>query len=378
MKEIDGIRKQYERECKQQEIDSNKRIISGFWYFIFMFFFIYALSVVGFFKMDFLTMSITLGLVLILCLLAINLGNFCKLSEPWLKYALLAIICVVSGAVTSILTVHAVFLYILPLLFAIQCRQKAALWFTYVVDIFSMGISSIIGFYFGICDLNILIEGNFTRNHYLNYFYDGLIHLRISENPALIIIIFETIPRALILLIFALMLQHTVIHNTDDAIRIAELTWKKERDIVTGVYNKNIYEEMADGFFPNIKKVSAIYFDLNNLKKTNDQYGHEEGDALIGLLSQCLMQQGDERYKVFRLGGDEFLMTIENPELRETEQAILDVQLRLKESRTPRGLSVTSAVGWSAGDGKDIRRIVKTADANMYANKVAGKEGRGR
>ena len=338
---------QYKKELKQQEIQANKRILSGFRYFLAMYALVWFLSIVGFFEMNRGIMTVTLLILLPMLSIPELLTNKCDLSKPWIKYIFLTIICLATGAIAGILTIHAVFVYVLPLLFAIQCRSNKVLWITYGINIITMALSSLMGFYYGICDLNILAGSNRTLKAYMEFAPDGILQLPVQGNYAFIILFFEVLPRAMILLIFAVMLHYTVHRSSEDAVRIAELTWRKETD-------------------------------LNNLKKTNDRYGHAVGDALIATFSHCLQEEGDERYRIYRLGGDEFVMVIDNPVLHEPAKAIASVRDRLKACPKENGVEVSSAVGWSTGEGKQVRRVVEVADANMYADKVQGREGRNR
>lgn len=369
---------QYKKELKQQEIQANERILSGFRYFLAMYALVWFLSMVGFFEMNREIMTVTLLILLPMLSLPELFANKCDLSKPWVKYIFLTIICLATGAIAGILTIHAVFVYVLPLLFAIQCRNNKVLWITYGVNIITMALSSLMGFYYGICDLNILAGSNRTLKAYMEFAPDGILQLPVQGNYAFIILVFEVLPRAMILLIFAVMLHYTVHRSSEDAVRIAELTWRKETDLNTGVFNKNKYEEMADEYYPTVERIAAVFWDMNNLKKTNDRYGHAVGDALIATFSHCLQEEGDERYRIYRLGGDEFVMVIDNPVLHEPAKAIASVRERLKACPKENGVEVSSAVGWSTGEGKQVRRVVEVADANMYADKVQGREGRNR
>lgn len=62
------------------------------------------------------------------------------------------------------------------------------------------------------------------------------------------------------------------------------------------------------GFFccsADIERVAVIFWDLNNLKVTNDRFGHAEGDALIEKMSAILCGWMSRRCRVYRVGGDD-------------------------------------------------------------------------
>src|SRR3546814_5112048 len=50
----------------------------------------------------------------------------------------------------------------------------------------------------------------------------------------------------------------------------------------------------------------VLYFDVNNLKRINDQYGKAAGDAALKKIAEVLLANVRESDVVGRLGGDEF------------------------------------------------------------------------
>lgn len=264
------------------------------------------------------------------------------LSSPWIRYYFLTLICLVSGIIAALLSFHAVLLYVLPLLLAIQYRDGKALWFAFGVNTVTMTASM----------------------------------LPLNENPSLIIVAYGAFPRTIILFVFALMLRNTILTSHEDERRIAELTYHKETDLRTKLFNKNKYEEMAATYYPGIERVAVIFWDINNLKKVNDKYGHSMGDVLIETVSEKLHEQADERRRVYRVGGDEFLLIIDDPTPGEAEELIKKVREELHHSSEEGGIRISSAAGYAEGAGADIKEVVKCADAKMYEDKNAGREGR--
>lgn len=292
------------------------------------------------------------------------------------KYFYLSMVCILTGLIAGLLTIHAHYLFVLPLLFAIQYRNKVTLWLTYALDVVVMIISTGFGFYHGICDLNILLEGNETYGHYANLFNGGLITLKVSEDIRATIWFYASFPRAIILLAFTIILVNVVVKNDEDTSMIMKLTQTSETDAKTGLYNKAKFEDMLSDYYPKLRRVGAIFCDLNDLKKTNDTLGHEMGDALIATLAKVVGEVcGEDPYKrrAYRVGGDEFVIVLDDPKVGEPDQIINTIYGRLSEIREQGGMSVGVAIGWSVGDGRDARKIVNQADGNMYGNKKAMK-----
>jgi len=149
-------------------------------------------------------------------------------------------------------------------------------------------------------------------------------------------------------------------------------------DVMTGVKNKTAYEEEVEEISREIRGKTAefalIMFDINNLKPTNDTYGHDQGDKLI-IIAAAQMQKVFGKENVFRVGGDEFVVL-----LRHGEAA--SFQNRLQEfGQTLEQLNKEEAFVW--GDIKVARGatlydyrtdaayadVFRRADALMYQNK---------
>ena len=127
-------------------------------------------------------------------------------------------------------------------------------------------------------------------------------------------------------------------------------------------------------------KLLAVYMiDLDGFKQVNDQFGHELGDELLVAVGKRLGSQLRSTDTVARLGGDEFVVTAGG--LADERQA-RDLGLKLVDAfREPFLLSAgrQCRVGLTIGyvlvplDGTDPVRLLRQADAAMYAGKQGGK-----
>ena len=266
-------------------------------------------------------------------------------------------------------TLYAILLYVLPLLFAGHYRKRSVLWYTYVLSVLMLFVSSILNYYYGIMDTNLLIAGTHQRKWYLDLIANGR-SFTYNANPVFIILIFACIPRSMILLVFTFMIQYIVTASLHDAARIAQLTYLKETDSLTRLFNKNKYNEMVSMYYPNVDNITVIFWDLNNLKIINDTYGHEYGDKALSALASVLYAHSDEQCRrVYRFGGDEFVMIIDNPHDGEADRIISAVKDELVKCSYDISIEISSAVGVASGNGSDIIGIVKNADSAMYADK---------
>lgn len=371
---MDDFKEQYFQELDYQEIKSNKHTLKGFCWFLLAVAFIWLLTVLGFFEVDKKLITISFAANIILFIPAVYIFFKSDLSKAWIKYFLLSLICVVSAVLAAFLSFHAVLAYVVPLLFAVQYRRRSIIWFVYAVNTVTMLISSLVSFYYGICDLNLLLQSQHVRSYYLEIITESALNIPFNEDPVFIIIVFEVFPRSIILFVFSIMMQYTVVSSNEDAYRIAQLTYLEGTDTKTKVFNKNRYVEMVADYYPKIEQVAVLFWDLNNLKKINDKFGHAMGDMAIEKLSSALSAHSSDRCRVYRIGGDEFLVIIDDPEQEEAETIMRSVQEKLKAENEDNEVKVSSAVGLALGSGADILEVVKIADIRMYENKKRGRE----
>ncbi len=126
------------------------------------------------------------------------------------------------------------------------------------------------------------------------------------------------------------------------------------------------------------RRLALLFVDLDGFKIVNDTFGHEVGDVLLREIASRLracLREGDV---IGRIGGDEFVVLIE--EFGEPEQLALVARKVLETMAQPvavRGQEcrVTASVGISAypQDGKDSQTLLKNADSAMYRAKEQGK-----
>ena len=81
-------------------------------------------------------------------------------------------------------------------------------------------------------------------------------------------------------------------------------------DGLTGLYNRNALEELEERIkHEDSGQYIFIQLDINGLKAINDTYGHAAGDSHISAAAEILLESF-EGQRVFRMGGDEFLVVI--------------------------------------------------------------------
>lgn len=139
------------------------------------------------------------------------------------------------------------------------------------------------------------------------------------------------------------------------------------RDALTNLYNRNYLSQ----FYGKCDCI-PIMSDIDFFKKINDVYGHIEGDRILKDLAQIFLKYKSENFKLFRYGGEEFIILSfldESATINNLINLFKDVRLQLK---TKDGTPVTISIG--IGD-KDIfdEKAIKRADANLYLSKNSGR-----
>jgi diguanylate cyclase (GGDEF)-like protein len=117
--------------------------------------------------------------------------------------------------------------------------------------------------------------------------------------------------------------------------------------------------------------------DLDGFKRINDDYGHDVGDKVLIDFSIKLLTIPLERMKIFRLGGDEFLVLFQdrNPhESLDSLQKLFHEKLNYKYYSDTLEIQVGASIGISSTfDGDDIGVLMKKADQRMYIDKEKNK-----
>ncbi|MFV0256535.1 GGDEF domain-containing protein [Candidatus Liberibacter solanacearum] len=126
------------------------------------------------------------------------------------------------------------------------------------------------------------------------------------------------------------------------------------------------------------EKLSIVFFDIDNFKFINDNFGHPVGDKVIAFLSEKLVCVFQSPMFVGRLGGEEFSAAALG--LSEKESAILANDLRKIIENSPIKISssqfvqITISAGISERCNKEpISTIVYQADQALYVAKKLGR-----
>jgi diguanylate cyclase (GGDEF)-like protein/PAS domain S-box-containing protein len=137
------------------------------------------------------------------------------------------------------------------------------------------------------------------------------------------------------------------------------------------------YRIKGDRRTSQLKKWGLLFLDLDRFKYVNDTLGHDVGDELLKAVAERLRSCLRQTDHIFRLGGDEFTVIVNNL-TDPIEGADISRKIQEEISRPYRlqdhELYITVSIGISLcpDDGEDVETLVKNADMAMYAAKEDG------
>ncbi|MDD2957876.1 MAG: GGDEF domain-containing protein [Lachnospiraceae bacterium] len=118
---------------------------------------------------------------------------------------------------------------------------------------------------------------------------------------------------------------------------------------------------------------TAFFMDLNNLKATNDLYGHGAGDQLIRAFGDVLNCVFLSVGKCYRVGGDEFWVFCDGLPPGKADEMIHAVKQATESYNCHSSLPATLSYAIGMCDTRetqgDLERTIELADARMYENK---------
>lgn len=353
---------------KNSDYEANQFTLKAIRYSCVVFGIIWILNLLGIFIVDDTIMNIGFFGSILLCSLTFALCKFSGLTNPKTKYLVLLFATINYNFICMMLTYHATLVTALPLIFAVQYRNHKIIHFTYIITATCYLLSVFGGYYFGLCNANMLLFTAHSSNFYLEQIADGILAPNDPGMPtALAIFVFFVVPQWFILMAFLPILFH--ISKQIEIRTQNEIMGKRqsETDFMTGLNNASFYQESIKEYYPQIKNIAIIIWDINNLRMINDQQGHEVGDTLIAMAADSIRPLEGPNQKLFRVGGDEFVLIIENPADGAINHALLKWNNKLDELNKSSITKLSVMVGYSQGSGKDIGFLVKDA-YRMMAN----------
>ncbi|MDD5901163.1 MAG: diguanylate cyclase [Lachnospiraceae bacterium] len=333
---------------------------------------VWLLNVFHIFIIDSRLMNISYAISLLItlaCYLVCRIGGA---DKPWIKYVLLLLTVLFSTTVSTFLTYQAVLVAAVPLCYSMQYYERKVVYYTYGLTIVSIFFSTMAGYFYGLCDANMLVLTTGPMAQYVKAGEEMALFDAINTNPWGTLPLYYALPRCMILFAVIIIGSHAVRASAAKEIQEIKLKKLSEIDGMTGLYNKNKYIAMVEKHYPMVNMVGVLFWDADGLKKINDSFGHEVGDCLIRTVGLSIQELCSESRHGYRIGGDEFVLVMENVNEEEVCRVMQEWKKIFARINQKEQTDFHASVGYAVGVGEQIEELVRRADERMYIEKRHG------
>lgn len=173
----------------------------------------------------------------------------------------------------------------------------------------------------------------------------------------------------------------TMIDITRDMQEKQQIEYERDYDVLTNLYNRRAFRAKAEKLFDHNSNVdlkigAMVMLDLDNLKYTNDQFGHDMGDKYIQALAKSLHPLIGPNSIVARRSGDEFYIFIYG---YDQQSKIWDILLEFWQNLDKETIVLpnqdllkvraSGGVAWYPADSDDLDGLLRLSDFAMYTAK---------
>ncbi len=153
-------------------------------------------------------------------------------------------------------------------------------------------------------------------------------------------------------------------------------------DVLTNLPNRRMFEERLEEAERRVsgsaRNIALIYCDIDDFKAINDTVGHEGGDKALQVVSEHLRGAVHDGISLARVGGDEFVMLIEDAPSRHEINALVrtltsTVERRIEFEGRSVALKISCGVAMYPDDVGSVSDLMRLADAGMYMMKQHGR-----
>lgn len=159
-----------------------------------------------------------------------------------------------------------------------------------------------------------------------------------------------------------------------------KLNFMARYDALTALLNRRVFMEDLQYRIREKEPFGLIMFDMDNFKRVNDVYGHNEGDAVLKEMAARAGALVDDIFEVYRLAGDEFVAIVQSGQAEVIDSYAMKI---LDTFKIPYQIAggeqyLASSIGIAVypKDGKNSTEVIAAADHAMYKVKKNGKNSR--
>ncbi len=150
-------------------------------------------------------------------------------------------------------------------------------------------------------------------------------------------------------------------------------------DPITGLGNHRAFQEELHRQIGDAARhghpLSLVMFDLDDLKRVNDELGHAGGDRLLAAMGRLMVSSSRPGDRAFRIGGDEFALLLPRADADAAQAVVRRIlsSALSAESTFQRAFSFSAGISAYPDLSADGRLIIRNADAALYWAKRHGR-----
>ena len=289
-----------------------------------------------------------------------------KLKQRFLQYCYRTLFIIQTAATACMIILHAMdIVHLAATLPYMQVFIVCDLVYFLVIEILNLKSSQLIDRLLLIGMLIIGVCVSYDLISYCSSRFHGSTPLTLRGVASVGVVIFI----AILICSFYISLTQKMMHETERNF----LLKSAYTDELTQIHNRRYCMECIN----KIKETedlnyTIICFDLNDLKKTNDTYGHTRGDILIKSAAEAIQETFEAHGMVARIGGDEFISILHTTVNEEITRLLAQFQAAVeRKNREITNLNMSIAYGYASCSMQEhnIDKVYQMADDRMYEKK---------
>ncbi|SDM00890.1 diguanylate cyclase (GGDEF) domain-containing protein [Oryzisolibacter propanilivorax] len=154
-----------------------------------------------------------------------------------------------------------------------------------------------------------------------------------------------------------------------------------ERDALTGLLNRKTFDEQFSRYRNTAGQAPGLdepcqwlaVMDIDHFKQVNDRFGHLYGDEVLILVANRLRGMFRTEDRVFRFGGEEFVVLLRSTTLAQARVALERLRTAIALHEFPQVGHITVSVGFAATHGGTPVEVLGNADQALYYAKGHGR-----
>jgi diguanylate cyclase (GGDEF)-like protein len=149
-------------------------------------------------------------------------------------------------------------------------------------------------------------------------------------------------------------------------------------DALTGLFNRVLLKDhMSRAIEQNRRNnmpMTLLMMDIDYFKTINDTFGHTIGDDVLRALGTYLQQRVRSSDAAFRLGGEEFLILLNNTQAQDAQSIAEEIRKEIAALKLIPDHNVTISIGVAEVQANDdLNNWLKRGDKTLYKAKLAGR-----